>query len=354
MHIALIHFRLLLNGGLETRLQNYIRTFREMGHRVSVITFKVDPAVPVPEDVAIYRVDLKRVPKPLRMLYFSKGVNKILQQQHFDLSFSLGRTYGQDIVLCPGTHLGFMRNMGIRIGTPADWLNTWLDRKTYATAKLILAASGMMRDEMVDFYGVPESKIRILYPPADTTRFSQVPDETRQKLRSALNIAPEEKVILFLTTGNTRKGLPLVLDIARLLPPGFRVLIAGMGKVRETSQNVHFLGYVPDVERLHRAADVLLHPALYEPFGQVVTESMLCGTPVVVSRNVGASEILQPGEGYVLDTREPEMWCDAVIQAAALGRLSSNVAERMHLDAGAHCRKILEWVTALRTGNIFP
>ena len=46
----------------------------------------------------------------------------------------------------------------------------------------------------------------------------------------------------------------------------------------------------------YRAADVIVVPSLYEPFGMVALEAMACGTPVIASDTGGLSQIMTNGE----------------------------------------------------------
>jgi glycosyltransferase involved in cell wall biosynthesis len=52
----------------------------------------------------------------------------------------------------------------------------------------------------------------------------------------------------------------------------------------------------------------LVLPSLFEPFGLVVNEAMLCGLPVAVSDRVGARfDLVRPGEnGYVFPAGDVE------------------------------------------------
>lgn len=58
------------------------------------------------------------------------------------------------------------------------------------------------------------------------------------------------------------------------------------------------MGYVQDepLAALYRCASVLAVPSLYEPFGIVALEGMICGRPVVASDVGGLSEIVLAGE----------------------------------------------------------
>jgi glycosyltransferase involved in cell wall biosynthesis len=61
-------------------------------------------------------------------------------------------------------------------------------------------------------------------------------------------------------------------------------------KALEVGERVRFLGFVnqSQLPSIYRAANLLVFPSEYEPFGVVVNEAMLCGCPVVVSDRVGA------------------------------------------------------------------
>ena len=68
------------------------------------------------------------------------------------------------------------------------------------------------------------------------------------------------------------------------------------------TDRVRFLGFVnqSQLPSVYCAADFFVLPSLFEPFGLVVNEAMLCGLPVAVSDSVGARfDLVRPGEnGY--------------------------------------------------------
>lgn len=69
-----------------------------------------------------------------------------------------------DLFICGGTHLGYLHHMAQKPNL-LDRLAIRRNRSNYATAKLIMAHSHMMRRELVGLYGVPPEKIQVAPPP---------------------------------------------------------------------------------------------------------------------------------------------------------------------------------------------
>jgi glycosyltransferase involved in cell wall biosynthesis len=132
--------------------------------------------------------------------------------------------------------------------------------------------------------------------------------------RAQLKIPLEVPVVLFCAKLQPWKRPQDVLRaFARADVPNSYLIFAGEGPLRKSleeeaqvlgvAHRVRFLGFInqsrlPDV---YRAADILVLPSEYEPFGVVVNEAMLCGRPVVVSDRVGAKyDLVREGEtGFV-------------------------------------------------------
>lgn len=350
MRIALIHYRLLKNGGLETRLFNYLNEFKKRGFSVTLIVSKIDPDVEIDPSIEIVQINLKRVPKPIRMYYFNKGLKKIVANGDYDFSFSLGRTSNQDIVLCPGNHLGYLHAMRKSFWSPIDRLNIYLDRLAYQKSKLILACSSMMKEELVELFKVPEEKIKILFPPIDVSRFNLSGKNRKHELRKKYGLSKTKKSLIFLTTGNERKGYPFLLQLmTQLVDEPIELIVAGVKPMHSDLSNVKYVGYTEHSEELLWAADALIHPALYEPFGQVVTESIQCGTPVIVSDMVGAKEIVNSNVGVVVSGFDLDKWKTTVTSVAnSKFEFEEHFSQNRELSVNQHCEKIVQYAGSLK------
>lgn len=314
MKVALIHYRLILRGGLETRLQNYVNFFCDRGDDVTVICAKKSQDINLPEGVNLVKLDPGIVPKVFRTWYFNKRLKKFMEQNKFDFSLSLGRTSHQDAILAPANHIGYMKAMAKKSASLSDRMQILLDRESFNNSKIIYAASKMMKDQLVDFYNIDPEKIKILYPPLDIHKFNAKSKGNQRQLKEKFGMSKDKMTFVFVSTSHHRKGFPLLKKVFENLNPGkYELFVAGYPKIG-SSKNIQFTEFLKNPNEFFAAADFSLLPAYFEPFGQVVTESLACGTPVLVSSMVGGKEIISNGTGIVVDSFDLKDWIKAIEQ----------------------------------------
>lgn len=344
MNIALLHYRLIRRGGLETRLLNYLEEFSKRGHAVTVICAKWDKSITLPPGVEVQQVNLGWMLKPFRHWYFTQKAEKRVAQMDFDFVFSLGRTARQDAVLMPGGHLGYLEALGQRKSSLSDWMQIFLDRKAFASSRLIFAASTMMKEELMEKYGVEENKIRLLFPPLNSRKFNLEQRPERPQLRAELGLKEGQKAFAFVSSSHFRKGLDILQKVfAQLDEETFILLIIGMPKVKSRRKNIRYIGFSNNLRGIYTAADFMILPARYEPFGQVVSESLACGTPVMVSHQVGAKDILGPEEGLLLPSLEVDDWIKLIRENHQKSfNIPADFAQIKALSLEQHVTKILD------------
>jgi glycosyltransferase involved in cell wall biosynthesis len=105
----------------------------------------------------------------------------------------------------------------------------------------------------------------------------------------------------------------------------------------DVADRVHFLGFRDDVPRLMTFVDLVLHTSVApEPFGRVIVEAMLAGTPVLATRAGGPVEIVQePDTGVLVPPGDPEALATAVQDVLS----SPNRARVMAQAAQAYARR---------------
>jgi glycosyltransferase involved in cell wall biosynthesis len=134
----------------------------------------------------------------------------------------------------------------------------------------------------------------------------------REATRTALRFAPEDKVLIFVSTGHyRRKGFFLAaqaLQILRQSHSNARLLVVGglerrLQELQSRLDHLHpdwrdwisFTGMVPDVEKYFAAADGFLLPSYSEAFALVEVEAAACGLPLFLTRHHGSEMILEDG-----------------------------------------------------------
>jgi glycosyltransferase involved in cell wall biosynthesis len=187
---------------------------------------------------------------------------------------------------------------------------------------------------LIQDYGVPEGKIRVVGSAADFSR----PVEAERSFGS--------KIILFYGSEFERKGGDVLVEafakIRAIVPDASLVVIGTDRPIQDAG--VMVLGMVPltKVRELLLKADVVAAPARCEPFTTFVIEAMTCGTPCVVTRASGISELINGG-GLVLERLDAEPLADALVslltEPKRLERMSANarqvVAETLNWDTVA-------------------
>jgi glycosyltransferase involved in cell wall biosynthesis len=212
-------------------------------------------------------------------------------------------------------------------------------------------AIGTLNREFYLAYGVPDDRIFWVPYAVDNARFRAEAarwQPSRPALRAALGLPPDLPVVLYAGKLIPRKRpLDLLEAYARIAadhPAALVLLGEGMERprleaaiARHGLPHVRITGFVnlSEIGRYYAAADVLVLPSEYEPWGLVLNEGMCFGLPVVASDAVGAAPDLVRAEdnGFVYAAG------DVAALAHALRRLLGDPALRARM--GARSREIV-------------
>ena len=188
-----------------------------------------------------------------------------------------------------------------------------MDRQFGEPGRIVLAISQMCAQDYQQYHNVPPERIRLVYHGIDTQRFSPAHrPQWRDVTRRQLGIRDDEVVFLFVGHDYARKGLATaVRAIERLAAENLpvRLLVVG-GKRHDRFPHLHRtlrhavlrVGAADDPVPQYAAADAVVLPTFYDPFGLVILEAAASSLPVVTTRMAGASELLDDGvNGCVID-----------------------------------------------------
>jgi UDP-glucose:(heptosyl)LPS alpha-1,3-glucosyltransferase len=223
-----------------------------------------------------------------------------------------------------------------------------IERRLYrrATGRPLIAISHRVHEDLTRFHGYGQ-KVHIIPHGVDIDEFDFSRRKTwRDEIRTRLGL--EEERFCALWVGDFRKGLKAAIQ-AVAQNPGQTLLAVSRTdptEFREWSERcgagarILFIPFTKEIAKLYATADVFLFPTTYDAFGMVVLEAMAMGTPVIVSRQAGAAELIEPGrEGLLLE--DP---LDAAQAAANLRWLEQDASGRARLAAAGLAKaRTLDW-----------
>jgi UDP-glucose:(heptosyl)LPS alpha-1,3-glucosyltransferase len=144
--------------------------------------------------------------------------------------------------------------------------------------------------------------------------------------------------VVALFVGDTRKGFAVALEAVRRTP-AVHLAVVSRSPAPEALQGaraggldgrLHWIGPLADPAPAYAAADLLLHPTIYDSFGLVVAEAMAWGLPVIVTAAAGISELLEHERSGWIVRGDPVSGT-----SEALAALAENADRRRSLaDAG--------------------
>lgn len=344
MKIGISSNALKNSGGLERYAMDLVRGFNKVGIKPAFFTRELDSSLAENALVDLRRISAHLLPGKLRDHYFSWAIKRARETHRVDVLIGCNRVDSAEVAICGGTHLGFLRASRKRASQSDRW-QIALERRQYANAKMIVAHSERLRQELKELYGVESNRVRVLYPPVDPERFQPVSATTRATLRKQYGFADNEVVLLFPSSSHKRKGLALVEEALRHSELPIVLVVAGRAPAH-ASPRVRYMGYVKDIEALYRAVDLTVLASSYEPFGLVAVESVMCGTPVVMSSVSGCCEVIDNTAMFSFESGDPSALKRAIERAIEARRVSPELAitreqVQYKVGIGEHVHEIL-------------
>jgi glycosyltransferase involved in cell wall biosynthesis len=174
-----------------------------------------------------------------------------------------------------------------------------VEREGLRSADRVIAVSHYTKRSIEHHHGIPSRRISVvhngIYP-------RQVVNDYRHR-----KTWPQH-VVLFLGRVTAQKGPEYFVEVAAKVLPNIQDIVfvlAGSGDllpeikelVRRKSLDAHFLfpGFVQgeELEELFSVASLYVMPSVSEPFGLTALEAVSFDTPVVLSKQSGAAEVLE-------------------------------------------------------------
>lgn len=327
-------------GGIAEHVYELSKALRRKGQEVHVVTLGTFP-YEENEGVHVHRVAVD-ASKPDFIVRMNEEMKKIgatiIESANIDIihahdwmvgnaAIDLAFRYRKPLVsTIHSTEFG--RTQGIKEGYQMR-IHELEERLIGSSEHVIVCSESMMR-EIQGLFGVTV-KISLIPNGVDASKFDFPID--RAAIKEKICGSKSSKMILFLGRLVYQKGvnvligaMPGIVTSCSSVKCDVKLVIVGEGSMREqlkkdaaylgVSSHVVFTGYLNDytVRSLLKAADVVVVPSLYEPFGIVVLEAMAAKIPVVASDVGGLSELISAGEGVKVPPNNSESLAEGIIK----------------------------------------
>jgi len=176
-----------------------------------------------------------------------------------------------------------------------------IEREAFELADCIITVSDFTKKILVEKHEVPSQRIDVVHNGCD----SHEPQRHTPAL-SELR-AQGKKIVLYHGRITIQKGVDYFVAAARRVvdvDPNVIFVISGKGDMEAQimnsvgslglSNNVIFAGalWYEERDRMYQSVDLVVMPSVSEPFGLVPLEAIQHGTPSLISRQSGVSEVI--------------------------------------------------------------
>jgi glycosyltransferase involved in cell wall biosynthesis len=210
-----------------------------------------------------------------------------------------------------------------------NWFLRIFEEKMLERANKIIAVSYFTKRELLEYYKIPEEKIRVIHNGVDTNKFQ--PAKDKRKIKEELGFNPNDLAIVSVGRLYARKGLFTLIESMPAVIKRFKnakFIISGKGQSDEmrkliahaekigVKDNLIFTGYYPDkkLPKLYQAADVFAFSTFYEHHPFAVLEALSTGLPVVTTNVGGIPETIESGRnGFLVEPFNPKQFADRIL-----------------------------------------
>jgi glycosyltransferase involved in cell wall biosynthesis len=212
--------------------------------------------------------------------------------------------------------------------------------------QVIVPSSGTQ--DLMRSLGLPDDRVTLTpYVVDNDWWLAQSASVDRAAVRASWGAEPDDTVVLFCAKLQSwKRPTDLLRAFARANPAKGLLIFAGEGPLHAgleeeaatlgIAARVRFLGFANQTQlpAIYTAADLMVLPSVYDAFGVVVNEAMLCGCPAAASDHVGAArDLIEHGRtGFVYPCGD----IDAL--AAILALALENRAQMSEMGAAARAR----------------
>lgn len=191
-----------------------------------------------------------------------------------------------------------------------------LIRRLYHFSDKIISVSKEIKKDLIDFFGINEEKIEIIYNFYDLEMIEKL---SLENLEEKYKNIFEKKVIINTGRLSYQKGQNLLLESFSKIKNRneYNLVILGEGNLENElkeqakylgiEKDVYFLGFQKNPYKFLKKADIFVFPSRFEGFPNALAEAMACGLPIIANDcPSGPKEILEDQYGLLIKNIDDE------------------------------------------------
>ena len=265
-----------------------------------------------------------RVPRPTQLLWRTYGMIKDIKRDKLDLYHGLSHEIPVGL---PDLGIPTVVTIHDLIFKHYPKQYAWFDRQVYnqkfryacENSDMIIAISESTKRDVVEFYGIPEEKIRVIYQSCHEGFMVEKNSSAKEAVRDRYGLPSE--FLFYVGSLVERKNLLGIVEALAQLPNDLQlpVVVVGSGPQykRRVLNRAQELGVADkllfiqpefaELPALYQQAQAFLYPSVYEGFGIPILEALFSKTPVLTSNISSLPEAAGPGATLVDPYNAAEM-----------------------------------------------
>lgn len=304
MKLAFVLFKYFPYGGLQRDMVRMAIACQELGYEIHVYTLSWQGDVPA--GFHVHLLPARGLRNFVRYRDFIRRLEQALARHPVAAVIGFNRISGLDVYYAadPCFRQEHVENKPYYVRFLARYRFFMRQEEAVfgaASKTLVLMISDLQLPYFKKFYGISDTRIRMLPPGISRDRMAPANrDEIRAGFRREFGLTDDHILLLSVGSGFSMKGFDRGLIAVAALPAELRarvrVFVIGQdkpGPVKRLLQrlgledNVSLFPGRDDIPRFLQGADFLLHPARHENAGMILVEAIVAGLPVLTTATCG-------------------------------------------------------------------
>ena len=224
----------------------------------------------------------------------------------------------------------------------------------------VIAISEATKCDLINFFGIDEHKISVVYQGCDPIFLQTVTEKEKQEVKNKYHLP--DRYILNIGTIEYRKNLlRLVKAMTAIQDQGIRLVAVGRetpyvkeietyiqeNRLQNRIQLLHNVAW-KDMAAIYQSASIFVYPSLFEGFGIPILEAIHSNVPVIAATGSCLEEAGGPASAYV-NPNNTEMLASAIDTILS----SPETASRMIKESKAYVARFSDQQIAQDLMNVY-